>query len=363
MQVHRAIAVNVAARTLWYMPGRFQILRCLGPSYHLRCLVFHDIAERESAFTRELNVTVTPKAFATALNFITRHYNPVSLRDVLAGDARKKLPPRPLLVTFDDGYASVARWAAPLCLRYGVPATLFLNASLLGNTRLAADNLVCYVANTFGLQLIDKLARSVEKTLPHVNSLAEVYTSVFPALPGARRERFIEMLAAEAGINVPQLARDAALYLTRKEVRELAAAGFEIGSHTYSHVHCRTLSGEGFRGEIDRNQIELEGLVGGPVHSFSIPYGSSDDLTTELWAHLRTSGHEAVFLSESVANPAGTDPKRMPLDRISIHGTRADALFCEIELLPRLRAIRNRYARSAWDPERRQRARQAAASN
>ena len=47
----------------------------------------------------------------------------------------------------------------------------------------------------------------------------------------------------------------------------------------------------------------LEAVSGKKVRSFSVPYGSSADLTTDLVAHLRRSGYEAVFLAESRANP------------------------------------------------------------
>jgi len=147
------------------------------------------------------------------------------------------------------------------------------------------------------------------------------------------------------GINERQLAREAGLYLTRKEVCQLAASDFEIGNHTYTHVHCRSLSPEDIGEEVDRNRAELESLSGKKVRSFSVPYGSSADLRTDLVSHLRRSGHEAIFLSESVANTRGLD--RWQVDRVSTHAGSNDGLFLDIEVLPRLRAIRDRLFRSA----------------
>src|SRR5208282_3188097 len=103
------------------MPGRFGIARALG-SYSLRCVVFHNISATESPFTRGMGVSITPRDFEAALAFLTRYYTPVRLQDVLADRDGRGLPPRPILVTFDDGYASVKKWAAPLCSRFGVPA-------------------------------------------------------------------------------------------------------------------------------------------------------------------------------------------------------------------------------------------------
>jgi hypothetical protein len=105
-------------------------------------------------------------------------------------------------------------------------------------------------------------------------------------------------------------------------------------------VHCRSLSREEFGREVDRNKAELEVLSGTMVRSFSQPYGSSTDLTRDLAEHLEHSGHEAVFLSESVANPRGADP--FQLDRVSARAASDDTLFFEIEVLPRLRGVRNR---------------------
>src|SRR5262249_35670544 len=125
------------------MPASFGIARALGPRYSLRCVLFHDVSNAESSFTIGLNVTPTPKSFEAALKFLTRHYTPVRLEEILADPEGRSLPPRPVLVTFDDTYASVANFAAPLCWKYRVPAVFFVNASSLDGKQMALDNLVC----------------------------------------------------------------------------------------------------------------------------------------------------------------------------------------------------------------------------
>ena len=94
------------------------------------------------------------------------------------------------------------------------------------------------------------------------------------------------------------------------------------------------------------NKAELEAVSGKEVRSFSLPYGSATDLTKDLLRNLQLSGHEAMFLSEGVANQRGTD--RFRFDRVSIQADKDDTLFFEIEVLPRLRLIRNRLFRSLW---------------
>ena len=100
----RRATLNLVAGTLWYVPGSFGMARLLGPQYSLRCVLFHDISDTESSFTKGLGVTITRQHFEAALKFITRHYTPVSLQDVIADSDGRGLPPRPVLVTFDDAY-------------------------------------------------------------------------------------------------------------------------------------------------------------------------------------------------------------------------------------------------------------------
>ena len=333
-------ALNLVGRTLWHLPGRFGIARLLGPGCSLRCVVFHDVSDTESSFTKGLGGTITRKNFEAALSFITRYYSPVSLEDVIANYNGQALPPRPVLVTFDDAYASVSEFAAPLCSKFGVPAVFFVNGECLDNQRLALDNLVCYVANVCGLDLINTAARVASGTEDiELRSMTEVFARFLPSISLSAREVFRDSLLRLALINDGDLAQKAGLYLNGQQLRDLATFNFEIGNHTYSHTNCRALSSEEFAAEIDRNKAVLEAASGRKVRSFSVPYGSSVDLTGDLVAHLHRSGYEAVFLAESRANLASADP--FHLNRVSIRTGSEGTLFSEIEILPRIRTMRN----------------------
>jgi peptidoglycan/xylan/chitin deacetylase (PgdA/CDA1 family) len=246
-----------------------------------------------------------------------------------------------VLVSFDDAYASVVEWAAPLCRQYGAPAVFFVNAAFLDNQRLAPDNLVCYVANVLGMKTINDAVRAVQgNDTPELYSLSDVFARFFPAITLAEREVFLDAIRRSAGINESRMAKKAGMYLTTKQLRHLACFNFEIGNHTYTHVHGRSLSRDDFGPELDRNKAELEALSGTKVRSFSQPYGSSTDVSLDLAEHLERSGHKAIFFSESVANPQGANP--LHLDRISTRAESDGTFFFEVEVLPRLRAVRNR---------------------
>ena len=337
----KSTTLQLIGETLWRLPACFRIARLLGPSYSLRCVVFHHISSEDSPFTAGINVRTTPEKLEAALRFLSTYYKPVRLEDVLGDEDGSRLPPRAVLVTFDDAYASVSEVAAPLCKKYGIPAVYFVNAAFLNNRRLAPDNLVCYVANVNGMQTINAAVRTLGLAqFSELRSLSELFSNFFPSITLAERESFLESLRRLSGVSERHLAEQSALYLTTEQLRSLASFDFEIGNHTYSHVHCRRLSGEDFDREIHENKAELEEVSGTPVRSFSLPYGSSKDLTDELASQVIQSGHKAIFLSESVANLQRADV--FHLDRVNPDVQGEASFFLDLEVLPRLRALRNR---------------------
>ncbi|MEZ0064797.1 peptidoglycan/xylan/chitin deacetylase (PgdA/CDA1 family) [Streptacidiphilus sp. MAP12-20] len=65
--------------------------------------------------------------------------------------------------------------------------------------------------------------------------------------------------------------------VTIAQVRQLASAGVEIGSHSLSHRRMAGLSGEDLALETRRSKELLEAVVDGPVTGFCFPYGASDE--------------------------------------------------------------------------------------
>jgi peptidoglycan/xylan/chitin deacetylase (PgdA/CDA1 family) len=343
--------IGVAAKVLWSTPGCFELAYIAGPSYSLRCVLFHNISPTQSPFTKGMRVSITPTEFEATLKFLIAYYTPVHLQDVLTSCDGRGLPKRAVLVTFDDAYASVAEWAAPICRRFGVPAIFFVNAAFLDNQRLAPDNLICYVANVLGMATINAAVHAIPgNETRELYSPTEVFDDFLPAISLAERDVFLDAVQQFSGISESRMAKNANLYLTSKQLRDLTSFDFEIGNHTHTHTHCRSLSQQDLVSEVDRNRDELEAVSGTKVRSFSQPYGSSKDLTPELAKHLERSGYQAVFLSESVANSRRTN--LFYLDRISTHAKSDDALFFEIEVLPRLRKIRNRLFRDSVPVQR-----------
>ena len=101
----------------------------------LTILMYHRVDAMPSN-TRYPKNFVTPDRLAEQIGtLLAWGYEPVTFRQWMSYRARAtRIPPKPFIVTFDDGYADFATNAWPLLRRLKVPATVFIVPSRLGRT-------------------------------------------------------------------------------------------------------------------------------------------------------------------------------------------------------------------------------------
>lgn len=87
--------------------------------------------------------TITESAFEKQMRWLYEHgYQTVSLQDVARWrEGRGELPPKPIVITFDDGDRSVLEHAWPVLDRYGFTATFFVVTGKVGESWQGVDNL------------------------------------------------------------------------------------------------------------------------------------------------------------------------------------------------------------------------------
>jgi peptidoglycan/xylan/chitin deacetylase (PgdA/CDA1 family) len=92
---------------------------------------------------RELGVNcISPKTFEKQIRFLAEcGYQSISPELMVAsvrGDG--KLPEKPILITFDDGYENFYNYAYPIMKKYGYTATVFLLAGYTAGTSRVAGS-------------------------------------------------------------------------------------------------------------------------------------------------------------------------------------------------------------------------------
>lgn len=113
-------------------------------------------------------------------------------------------------------------------------------------------------------------------------------------------------------------------YMQKEELAELAANGWEIGSHSISHEDLRT-SPLGIRNEIQKSKQVLEDLLEIEVRSFSYPYAVSNDWIRE---RVQEYGYEsAVGIGPGIQHTA---EDLFYLSRVDVYRGMSLSTFLEI---------------------------------
>lgn len=101
-------------------------------------LVYHEVAENASAAMRRLSVT--PQSLHEQVAFLAAEgFTGMTFSDLAeAFRTGRALPPRPVVLTFDDGYSDFARNAWPILCRYDFPATVFVTSGWVADVGAVA---------------------------------------------------------------------------------------------------------------------------------------------------------------------------------------------------------------------------------
>jgi peptidoglycan/xylan/chitin deacetylase (PgdA/CDA1 family) len=160
--------------------------------------------------------TVHPDALRAQLRWLNRRgYQTIDLDQLVAArNGGPPLPARPIVLTFDDGFAGAIELASPILLEQGAAATFFVVTDRIGG---ASDWLA--------------------------------------------RERGLSLPLADAG-----------------RLRRLADDGFAVGSHTATHPHLPGLPADRLADELSGARARLEDLLGRPVGHLAYPHGEHDEI-------------------------------------------------------------------------------------
>jgi peptidoglycan/xylan/chitin deacetylase (PgdA/CDA1 family) len=99
--------------------------------------------------------------------------------------------------------------------------------------------------------------------------------------------------------------------LSTRELKEIAAAGHAIGSHTRSHPVLTALSAHAAREEIRIGKTELEAILERPVEHFSYPFGMRRHFSESLRSYCRSIGFVTIANAIPCLQYSSMQPDRL----------------------------------------------------
>jgi len=286
-------------------------------------------------------LAVTPKHFAEQMEVIRKYYFPMRLQGLVQALREGRVPPRAVIVTFDDGYADNLFNAKPVLEQYDVPATVFVTTGAVGHPY------------EFWWDELDRLLLQ-PGTLPPRLQLrldgqawqwelgeAATYTTVDyqrnrhwhieqedSPTPRHRLHRSLYQLMhnleerdkqqllqdLRTWASAQPMGRPTHRNLSLHELTHLADQWLiEIGAHTVTHPALATLPVTTQRDEILQSRTRIEEVLDRSVLSFAYPHGS---YTQDTLAIVRDAGFSFACSSDTATVRRDSDPFRLP--RISM---------------------------------------------
>jgi hypothetical protein len=190
-------------------------------------------------------LTSSSAKFAAFCEFFRRHFKVVPLWQQVSGCRAANETGGTLSITFDDGYRDNAEVAAPILRRLGLPATFFVTTGFIGTQTVAP------------------------------------WDRELPRRPG---------------------------WMDWDQVRSLVSQGFEIGSHTDSHIDLGTANVETARSELEISKQKLHQQLGRPVRLFAYPFGGRNNISERSLELVRQAGYACCLSAFGGANAPTASP-------------------------------------------------------
>jgi peptidoglycan/xylan/chitin deacetylase (PgdA/CDA1 family) len=251
-------------------------------------------------------MVVTVATFEQHLAFLRRHFDMVPL-GTLAADPPMGHERRPrCAITFDDGWRDNYELAFPMLRRHGIPATIFLTTDFIGTHRAFWHTELIYLLLSADLSRFFSDARALAAyprpvreglrrcagrgRVASAHDTDTIVETIKTACEEDRVRDLLDTLTRAARLHRP-LMPGRRFFLDWTQVSEMAAGGFEIGSHGCSHRIMTRLPMQEARRELVQSKAEIEARVGRSVEHFAFP---NEDANPALMALAARAGYRTA---------------------------------------------------------------------
>lgn len=255
----------------------------------------HLVSDEPVPYIQSLYAFKNSRQFETDLDYLLRNFRALTLPEVIQQQQEQLLRqqeqhPQPdtpagkkgFLLCFDDGLRQVYEVVAPILLRKGVPAALFVNPAFVDNKQifysLQKGWLLHWLAGSPGGNILTPDAPLPVRSKPLNAKFLRTASQLFghPLHTGAQlrqsilsinylNRHLIAQLGALLDLDPETALRDQQPFMTLDQLKELNAKGFAIGAHSIDHPLYSLIAPE----EQIRQTLESVDWV---TRTFGLPY-------------------------------------------------------------------------------------------
>lgn len=251
---------------------------------------YHIISDEDVLHVKHLYPYKKIKQFSSDIDYILKHFQPVSLAALLALLKHDTpLPRKALLLTFDDGFSQIYDVVAPILLQKGIPATFFINSSFTDNHNLCHQHKASLIVEHLLQHEFSKTVQNEIIMLLRQNKLTG--TSINSCIMAIKYEQrnLIDNIADILELDFNHYLQKYQPYLTSQQIHKLISDGFAIGAHSIDHPLYKKL-------KLEEQILQTMESVMFVRNTFNLDYGafafphSDNGVSKQYFTRIEKSG-------------------------------------------------------------------------
>jgi peptidoglycan/xylan/chitin deacetylase (PgdA/CDA1 family) len=286
----------------------------------VKIATYHSVSSRPSFLTDEAGLRHDPAEFELHLDYLTSHYQIISLRELVERLRAGRTVRHAVVLTFDDGYADNLRVAYPILYRRRLPMTVFPVAGVIGNEDLLWQHKLCWlIAEGHQSTLEEAMLINGYPPRTDCDSLElharRSFRADLPAL--------LEEVLQSVGQSGRKLAGRLRPYIEVEDIEQADSEFLELGNHTMTHPVLSALPPQRQLVEIADASKRIHSLTGQTPIAIAYPFGLKQHYTADSRRCAKDCGLLAALDLRRRVNRPDVDP--MDLSRFPVpHASQED---------------------------------------
>jgi peptidoglycan/xylan/chitin deacetylase (PgdA/CDA1 family) len=329
MERLHALKAHLVGAVAWalYVTGALHALLYLTMRKRAVVLMYHRViaAEDLDRTYSHPGIVVEAGTFDKHLRMLRRHCHVVTVKEfrdrMVSGAA---FHPRTCLITFDDGWADNHAEAFPRLTTHRLPAIIFLPTAFIGTDKRFWQETLAHAASLAQEAVAKRRDPACMAFLASIGlqaplpagaaGKAAIMERIGEIKTGPQQERDSLLAQGQAILATHRATSHHDTFMTWAQVREMAAAGIDFGSHGANHRILRGLTREHVLEEVVNSKAAIEEALGTGIVACSYPNGDHDAVVREAVA---ACGFDLGFTTEHGKVSVGDD--RFHVRRINVH--------------------------------------------
>lgn len=274
-------------------------------------VLYHFVTDESIPFA-EQGHNVRPAEFEKQLEYLQQNYEIIALEDAPSVVSERTEFEKPVVcVCFDDGYQSNLTEALPILRKREIPATIFINPSVLGNADLLWRDKIRYLVDEkLDDEFVEFLKNGDTSDAYNFESLSTLSFYRWSKSPDGISDMTIQedlkKFFPHKGIDTAAMAAEHDLFMAADEIHP-NHEGLNFGNHTWSHPLMTLLDRDAQLEQIQKADDWLKER-GIDAKALAMPFTPFNDDTLSIIGDLNYDCLLTVYAKSNPPSQNGSGP-------------------------------------------------------